>query len=367
MQAIVIAPRLEALRQRLAKEGFDAMLVVNEANVSYLSGFTNRESYLFLSGIKAGAANVFITDSRYAEQAKDECPAYEVLLYRDPSPPLPRRLQELCAAYGVGRLAFEAAHIGYAQHKEISAALTEVELVPAENFIEDLRIVKDASEIACLRKACAGTDKVFADIRAIIRPGLTEKELEWALLQSVHEQGCEPSFPFIVVSGVRGSLPHGIASDKELAAGEFVTMDFGCMYRGYHADMTRTVFIGQPTAEQRRLYNIVLQANQLAAQAIRPGVTAQAVDAVARAYITEQGYGENFGHGLGHGVGLDIHERPFMSRISKDSLEKGALVTIEPGIYLPGQCGIRIEDTVLVTDTGTENLFRSPKELIHSN
>jgi len=131
--------------------------------------------------------------------------------------------------------------------------------------------------------------------------------------------------------------------------------------------MTRTVFIGQPTAEQRRLYNIVLQANQLAAQAIRPGVTAQAVDAVARAYITEQGYGENFGHGLGHGVGLDIHERPFMSRISKDSLEKGALVTIEPGIYLPGQCGIRIEDTVLVTDTGTENLFRSPKELIHSN
>ncbi|MDR2712154.1 MAG: Xaa-Pro peptidase family protein [Clostridiales bacterium] len=364
MQPIIIEPRIKALRQRLRQGDFDAMLVVNEANVSYMSGFTNHDSFLFISGDNCGAANIFITDSRYIEQAEVECPDYSVMLYRNPNPTLAERMRELCAAYGVKRLAFERAHISYNLHEEISTALKETEFLPGENLIEDLRYLKDAAETERLRLACACTDKVFADICTFIKPGLTERDLEWALLQSVHKHGCEPSFPFIVVSGARGSLPHGKADNKELAAGEFVTMDFGCMYKGYHADMTRTVFIGQPTNEQRRLYDIVLSANLRAEEALRAGVMAQAVDAIARDHIGQEGYGENFGHGLGHGVGLDIHERPFMSRISEDRMEKGCVITVEPGIYLPGKCGIRIEDTVLVREDGCENLFSSAKELL---
>ena len=364
MEPVSITTRLKALRQGLAKKNFDALLVVNESNVSYMSGYTNRESFLFISGDKCGSANIFITDFRYTEQAEAECPDYNIILYRNPNPTLPERLTELCAAYGVKRLAFERAHIGFGLYDDIHAAIKETEFLPSENLIEDLRYVKDAAETERLRRACTCTDKVFADVCGCIKPGLSEKDVEWALLQSVHEHGCEPSFPFIVVSGSRGSLPHGVAGDKKLAAGEFVTMDFGCMYRGYHADMTRTVFIGEPTSEQRRLYDIVLAANKVGEETVRDGAPADKVDAAVREYIAGQGYGENFGHGLGHGVGLDIHERPFMSRISKDTLKKGCLITVEPGIYLPGQCGIRIEDTVLVKEDGCENLFSSPKELL---
>jgi len=359
-----IEPRLKGLRQAMAQENFDAMLVVNEANVTYMSGYTNHDSFLFISSDSCGAANIFITDFRYIEQAQAECPDFTSILYRNPDPSLPERLKELCAKYGVKRLAFERAYLNFGQYDDIRAALTEVEFSPSENLIENLRYVKDAAEEQRVRQACACTDRVFADICVFIKPGFTEKDVEWALLQSVHEQGCEPSFSFIVVSGARGSLPHGMAGEKKLAAGEFVTMDFGCMYQGYHADMTRTVFIGQPTAEQRRLYGMVLTANLRAEEAIRAGISAQAVDAVARDYLTQQGYGEKFGHGLGHGLGLDIHERPFMNRVSPDTLQKGCLITVEPGIYLPGDCGIRIEDTVLVKEDGCENLFSSPKELL---
>ncbi|MCL1974581.1 MAG: Xaa-Pro peptidase family protein [Firmicutes bacterium] len=364
MEPIIIGPRLKALRKALEQKNFDALLVVNESNVSYMSGYTNRDSFLFISNESCGAANIFITDFRYIEQAETECPDYSIMLYRNPDPTLPERLIELCAAYGVKSLAFESEHIGYARHKEIAAALTKTEFLPSENLIENLRYVKDAAETARLSKACSCTDQVFTDICKIIKPGLTELEVEWALLQSVHEHGCQPSFPFIVVSGIRGSLPHGIAGDKKLQTGEFITMDFGCMYEGYHADMTRTVFIGEPTTKQRCLYDIVLKANELAEEKIQAGATAQSIDALARGYITQQGYGKNFGHGLGHGVGLDIHERPFMSNISKDTLSQGCLITVEPGIYLPGDCGIRIEDTVLVMETGCKNLFNSPKELV---
>jgi len=364
MQPIIIAPRLKALRKSLAQGNFDAILVVNESNVTYLSGYTNHESFLFISGDACGGANTFITDFRYAEQAKAECPDYTVMLYRNQDPTLPKRLEELCAKYEVKRLAFERAHIGYARYEDIRAALKGVEFLPCENLTEDLRYVKDAAETERLRRACACTDKVFADICAYIRPGLTEKDIEWALLESVHKQACEPSFPFIVLSGARGSLPHGIASDKKLAAGEFLTMDFGCMYQGYHADMTRTVFIGQPTAKQRRLYDMVLKANKLAEEVLHAGVLARAVDAAARGYFSDEGYSKEFGHGLGHGVGLDIHEQPFMNSVSNATLPKGCLVTVEPGVYLPGNCGIRIEDTVLTLEDGCENLFSAPKELI---
>ena len=364
MQPTIIESRLTGLRQALMRDNFDAMLVLNEANVTYMSGYTNHDAFLFISGAYCGAANTFITDFRYTEQAAAECPEYTVMLYRDPHPTLPQRLAELCADYGVKRLAFEGAYISFERYSQMCAALSQVEFLPSENLIENLRYFKDAPETERLRTACSGTDKVFADICAYIKPGLTEKDVEWALLQSIHAHGFEPSFSFIVVSGARGSLPHGIAGEKKLESGEFLTMDFGCMYQGYHADMTRTVFIGQPNAAQRRLYDTVFSANKLAKKTARAGLKAQELDAAVRDFITAEGYGENFGHGLGHGVGLDIHERPFLSRISPDTLEKGCIITLEPGIYLPGKCGIRIEDTVYVNEDGCENLFSAPQELI---
>jgi len=364
MQPIIITPRLKDLKQALAQDSFGAIFVVNESNVTYMSGYTNHDSFLFITSDTYGAAQIFITDFRYREQAEAECPDYQIMLCRNAHPALPARIVELCGQFGVKRLAFERAHIGFGQYDDIRAALEGVEFVPTENLIENLRYVKDTLEIERLRRACSCTDKVFADICGFIKPGINEQEVEWALLQSMHEQGCQPAFPAIVVSGVRGSLPHGVAGDKKLAAGEFLTMDFGCMYKGYRTDMTRTVFIGQPTAKQRRLYDIVLTANLKAEQAIRAGASAQALDALARDYIAKQGYGEYFGHGLGHGVGLDIHERPFMNRISQDTLEQGCVITVEPGIYLPGECGIRVEDTVLVHEDGCEPLFSASKELI---
>lgn len=364
MQPITIAPRLAALRQRLAKENLDALLVVRESNVTYLSGYTNHEAFLFISGENHGAANIFITDFRYTEQAEEECPDYEIVLYKNSEPVFSRRVAELCEKYGVKRLGFEQPHISYHMHESVKADIGGVEFLPTTDLIEDQRKIKDAAEVERLKIACAGTDKVFADICKFIRPGLTEREVEWELLSSIHRHGFDQSFTCIVVSGARGSLPHGLASDKKLLEGEFITMDFGCMYLGYHADITRTVFLGRPEPEQRRFYEIVLAANLRAEAAVRGGVAGAAVDAAARDYITEAGYGKYFGHGLGHGVGLDIHERPFMNRVCAENLENNCFITVEPGIYLPAQAGVRIEDTVLVTENGCEVLFNSPKELI---
>lgn len=360
-----IQSRLVNFRDALSQNSFDAFFIADTSNVTYLSGYTNHESFLFITGNANGSANVFITDFRYAEQARAECPDYEIILHRNGKPSLEDNLARLCEQYGVRRMAFESLHTSYSRYQSMTSILkNEIELVPAEKIAETLRSVKDETEQACLRMACAATDKVFAEVCRFIRPGVTEKDVEWKLLRGIRDQGCEPGAPCIVVSGERGSLPHGVPSDKRLRSGEFVTMDFGCMYRGYRADMTRTVFIGRPDMKQKAVYDIVLQANLLAESIIKNGAGAKAVDSAARDYIAEMGYGEYFGHGLGHGVGLDIHEHPFMNPMSDETLRTGCFITVEPGIYLPNWGGVRIEDTVMVTEQGCEVLFQSPKEQI---
>lgn len=357
----MIKGRISQLLKRLAELDIDAIFITNQANVRYMSSFSGDESYLLLSP----GQQILITDSRYSEQAEQECPDYQIVLHRGKAAPLPQVVAGLCQTNDIKRLAFEQEYLSYALFDQLTQALADnTGLIPASGLIEQLRYIKSADETEALRRACAKTDLAFQQICGKIKPGISEKELAAELLYIIGKLGCESSFPIIIASGVNGSLPHAIPSDKLLAENEFITMDFGCMYDGYHADMTRTVMLGKPDSKQRDIYNIVLTAKQKAEELIRHGAACKSVDAAARDYIASFGYKENFAHGLGHGVGLDIHEAPSLNASSEQFLQKGNFVTVEPGIYLPGWGGVRIEDTVLVEEDGYENMFTSPLDLL---
>lgn len=353
--------KLKIFKEKLAAAGLDAMYVTNGSNVRYLSGYMGADAVLFISQKN----NYLITDHRFTEQAERECADFMVIPHLLPSPTVPQLTERFCAEEGVHKLAFERDDLLCGDYESLRAALPEsVEMVPCSGIIEDIRYVKSADEIEMLRKACAATDRVFAGICKFLRPGLTEKEVERELLYAIMGEGCDSSFPVIIASGDNGSLPHAIPSDKKLVKGEFVTMDFGCMYKGYHADMTRTVYLGKPDLKAQEIYAMVLEAKNRAQALVKSGVPCKDVDAASRDYFKEKGYGDNFKHGLGHGVGLDIHEAPRLNTTSSQILKSGCLVTIEPGLYFPGWGGIRIEDTVLVTDDGFEDMFTSTCDLV---
>ena len=353
--------RVKRLCALLEEKGLDAVFITNESNVRYMSGYTNHEAFLFIA---ANGDCRLITDFRYDEQARAECPDFQVLSFVKGKSGIYQLLAQSCAENGVKTLGFEAAAITHAGYLLLKETVPGVETVDCGPLVESLRYVKDHREEALIRYACAATDRVFTKLCEYIRPGITEKQLEWQLLTFVNEEGCDSSFQPIVVAGERGSLPHGMAGERQLKNGEFITMDFGCMYQGYHADMTRTVFLGRPDPKQKEIYNIVLEAHLLGMAAFKAGVPGCVPDAAARDFITAKGYGENFGHGVGHGLGLDIHEEPFMGRPCQRVLEEGCFVTMEPGIYLPGWGGVRIEDTVKITRQGGESLFTSEKGLV---
>ena len=365
METKYIQNRLSLLRTAMQEIDIDALFCTDTTNVTYLSAFTGEESYLLLTGKNCGSKNLFITDSRYLDQAALECPEFEIVQYGNPLLSLPETLSMLCRSYGIKILGFEKMHIPYHLYESITTVCHgNPAFLPTEQMVERLRIIKDEAEISLLRHACACTDMVFAALCDYIRPGLTEKDIEWRMYTLFHELDCDSSFQPIIASGIRGALPHGAASEKKLSKGEFLTLDFGCQYKGYHADMTRTVHIGPANPEAQKIYQIVLEANQKAEAALCAGICGKLPDDIARSFIAEQGYGANFGHSLGHGVGLDIHERPTLSPRSKDILQPDTFVTVEPGIYLSKWGGIRIEDTVRVTAQGIENMFTSTKELI---
>lgn len=354
--------RIEKCQEAMSAQGLDAVFINSLANVRYLSGFTGSESYVLLTC----EASYFITDSRFIEQAGKQCAGYKCLLHKHANPPLEQVVLNTCRATGVRRLGFESDYLTFSACRRLADVLaSEVELVPSSGIVERLRYVKDNQEISCLREACAATDRVFANICDYIRPGVTEKDVQREIIYMMQKEGCENGFEMIVAAGINGSLPHTTPSPvKQIETGEMVTLDFGCMLNGYHADITRTVMVGQPAAWQEELYAIVLEANCRGEAAVRPGVLGKEVDAAARGYIAEKGYGGCFGHNVGHGVGLEIHEDPPIGINGGIPLEKGCVITVEPGIYLPGQGGLRIEDTVLVTENGGESLFRSPKEMM---
>ena len=349
--------RIEKLRSSMAEKNLDGVLLIGDSNRNYLSGFTGDESFSIITKDKA----VFITDSRYTEQAKIQVKDYLVVEYKTN---IVDFLANLVKEFGIKKLGFEEDVVTYSRYISFKEKFS-CEVIPLNGIVEAIRIVKDETEISSIRKAAEIADMAFEHMRKFIKAGMTEIEVALELEFFMKKLGAKAlSFPSIVASGVRSSLPHGEPTNKIIKNGEFLTLDYGCVFEEYCSDMTRTLVVGQPDEKMTCIYNTVLEAQRLALKAIRPGVNASDVDKVARDYITDKGYGEYFGHGLGHGVGRQIHEAPGVNKRSEVVLSVGMVITDEPGIYLPNFGGVRIEDLVVVTEDGCEILSKSTKELI---
>jgi Xaa-Pro aminopeptidase len=352
--------RLARLRQRMATEGVGAALIWNPVNVGYVSGFTGSTAALLVTAERA----VFITDSRYAVQAGQECEGFE-LQVTPSSGTYAEKIAEQIKELGVPQVAFEAEWVTVGALEGLAKKLEGVELKPVSELAAALRRVKDAEEIRRIRAACELADRAFDHILTFLRPGISERDVAIELEYWMKKQGAEKeAFDTIVASGHRSAMPHGRASEKRLETGDFITMDFGARLESYNSDLTRTVVLGHANDKQREVYSVVLDANRSAIAAIRPGLEGKAVDEVARQLITQRGYGQNFGHGLGHGLGLLVHDHLAYSTTSTVKLEAGMVTTIEPGVYIDGWGGVRVEDDVLITEVGCEVLTRAPKELI---
>jgi Xaa-Pro aminopeptidase len=357
---------MELRRSRVLKgmeeQGLDGLFLMGEANIRYVSGFTGGDSYVLFTTKK----RFFITDSRYTEQAEQECFGFEIVEHRGNSPGLEETVARLCSEYHIKKIGFEQNFVTYEIYEKLSRALKEkTDLVPTSGMVEEARLVKDEGEIALIRKAAEIADETFTYVLGLIKPGIKEKDIEIELEYQMKKNGASgTAFPTIVASGPRGSLPHALPSQRIIKQGDFITLDFGAVYQGYCSDITRTVCVGEPNQKQKEIYHIVKKAQEKGLQSLRAGIMGKDADKLVRNVIEKAGYGSYFGHGLGHGVGLEIHEEPFLNKRSEKVLTSGAVVTVEPGIYLPNWGGLRIEDTVLVTQKGCETLTHSPKELI---
>ena len=351
--------RLSRLRAFLREKNADAVVVNKEANLRYFSGFRGDDTLLLVSQADA----FLVTDSRYTEQAAQEAPLFEVVEQKEG---LLAKAAECVKARGWKKLAFEGNAMLYDSFAKLGELLGAAAVCDVPVHLDELRTVKDAEEIARMKKAAEIGDAAFLDILDFIRPGVTEREVAARIETTMRELGSErPALTTIVASGTRGSLPHGVATEKLIVSGEFVTMDYGAVYEGYHSDMTRTVCVGRASDAQRKLYGNVLDAQEFGVSLVKPGASGKAIDGAVRQRLTDAGYGAYFGHGLGHSLGLEIHEEPRLSPKSAcESLLSGMIVTVEPGVYLPGKGGLRIEDSVLVTETGGMPLTARRKKLI---
>src|SRR5580658_7300383 len=352
------AARRERARQQVAEAGADAALITAAPNVRYLSGLASSNAALLL--LASGPA-VLATDSRYALAAQRDCPDLELVVERFIEP----RLAAEMTRRALRTVAFEAHEMSVERHAELAAKAEGVTTVPFGRRIEELRTAKDPSELELLATACRISGQAIADVFALIRPGLTERQLAAALDRRMVDLGAErPAFDTIVASGPNGAIPHHAPTDRPLRRGDLITMDFGALYGGYHADMTRTVVLGEPAGWQREIYDLVAAAQRSGIEAARPGADVADVDAAARDMIRDAGHGEHFGHGLGHGVGLEIHEAPMIGYSRTGKLGDRVPITVEPGVYLPGRGGVRIEDVVIVGADGTGLLTTTTRELL---
>jgi len=349
--------RVEQLRHVLRREEVEALLVTDAANVTYLSGFRGADSHLVV-----GHDHLWlITDSRYTEQAAAEAPQCEIVR-REES--LIKTSAETFAASEARNLAFESASLSVAAHAELTEALDGAEPIPKKNLVEKLREVKDEDEIERIRKAVEAAEAAFEAVRSQLAPGQTERDVADALEYEMRKRGARKgAFDAIVAARERSSLPHAHATDAVIAPGDPVLIDWGAQRDLYCSDCTRLLFLRAPDTRWREIYGIVREAQELALASIHAGAAMRDVDAAARQRIDQAGYGEQFGHGLGHGVGLRVHEGPALSTRAEGALAEGMVVTVEPGIYLPGWGGVRIEDLVLVQKDGAQVLTSLPKVL----
>ncbi len=348
--------RLTKLRTELNNSGLDGILILSPNNRRYISGFTGTSAALLVTQTQA----LLFTDFRYVQQATAQAPHFEIIKH---GPVMWDSVKQHIPASS--KLGFEQDFVTYEQFQIFADKFTGNELVPVAGMLESLRYIKEEKELEEMQRAADLADLAFRHILDFIEPGVTEQQVALELEFSMRKHGASgASFDFIVASGSRSSLPHGVASERVINKGELVTMDFGAVVNGYCSDMTRTVMVGEPTDKQREIYQLVLEAQIAGVNAIKPGLTGKQVDAVARDIISARGYGDNFGHGLGHAVGLAIHEEPRLSPTGEKILQAGMVVTIEPGIYLPDWGGVRIEDMAVVTSNGCRVMSKSPKELI---
>ena len=349
--------KLEKLRQLFQQHEIDGILITSTYNRRYVTNFTGTAGVALITADKA----LFITDFRYTEQAEKQAQGFEIVQHTGP---IIQEVADQAKQLGIKKLGFEQDHMAYSTWKQHEDAI-ESELIPVSDLVEGMRLIKSEDEINIIKVAADIADAAFKHIIDYIKPGMAELEVANELEFFMRKSGAaSSSFDIIVASGWRSALPHGVASDKIIETGDFVTMDYGALYNGYISDITRTVAVGEPSEKLREIYDVVLEAQLRAMNGIKPGMTGVEADALARDYITEKGYGEYFGHSLGHGIGLEVHEGPGLSSRSKAELKPGMVVTVEPGIYLPGVGGVRIEDDILITESGNETLMHSTKDLI---
>ena len=380
----IFATRRAQLIKELMQEPIDAVLINNPSNLYYYTGFTGGEA-MFLMPVNGDIMSTYaielcgisndshaitndwpdgyvITDSRYYEQVEKECEGLQLVKWE--SKGMAATIQELLVEDKKIQIVLED-DMNLAQYMKLTEVCKNCAFALGSKWIQKPRMVKDAEELAKLEQAEHIGDAAFTHILDVLKPGVSEREIALELEFFMKKQGASKlSFDTIVASGANGSMPHAQVTDRVLQSGDFVTMDFGCVYQGYCSDMTRTVAIGTPTDEMKKVYQIVLDANLRAMEQITAGKRCNEIDAVARDYIREQGYGDYFGHGLGHGVGLDIHEEPRFSPKCDVITQENMVITDEPGIYLPGQFGVRIEDLVVVKENGYQKLSQSEKKLI---
>ena len=350
---------LDRLRIAMAEAGIPALIVSDLGSVNWLTGFTGT----FGIAVVSGDAAQFITDSRYAIQAGEQVKDMPHSWFQSPvngDEYLAQKIKEM----GIQRIGFEGASVTYANFERWRDKLAGIELYGAPDLVSDLRMVKNESEIDRVRAACGIADACFEHVQRLIQPGVTEYDINLDIEFFIRRQGAEIAFPPIVVSGERSARPHGKASEKKLEVGDFLTMDFGAKVEGYCSDITRTVVVGEATDRHREIYNQVLKAEVECINAIKPGVRAADVDTLARTILDEKGLAQYFGHGLAHGLGALVHDAGRMNKTSQNVFEPGQIWTVEPGVYIPGFGGVRIEDDVLVTENGVEILTKSPKDLL---
>lgn len=348
--------KLQKIRTEMEKQQLEALLITSHYNLRYATNFTGSAGLALITQDKSW----FITDFRYTEQAAAQATGFEVVQAKTN---LLAEVAELVDLQGIKTVSFEQDYVTYATFVQYQEKL-QAELKPVSGIIEKIRMIKSPEEISILKQAAEIADAAYEHICGFIKAGRTELEVSNELEFFMRKQGAtSSSFDIIVASGLRSAMPHGVATDKVIEQGDMVTLDFGALYNGYISDITRTVAVGEPSEKLKEIYQVVLDSQVLGVEKIGPGMTGIEADAIARDYIKSKGYGEAFGHSTGHGIGLEVHEGPGLSSKSEIILEPGMAVTVEPGIYLPGVGGVRIEDDILITESGNERLTNSTKEL----
>ncbi len=357
----IFKQRIAGLRKKMAEKNMDTIIILSDENRMYLSGYTGVDgSYNETAGMLIITKNdlILACDPRYDTQAEKEAPLYSIICYEKN---FAEKLPEILKSVNASKIGFESERLTLnnynAINKELKNAQVNIEIIPDNDMLKNLRIIKDEYEIATIKKALKIAEESFLQLKKLIKPGMTEKQVAWTFEKIMRENGADAlSFDVIMAGGKNSALPHAIPSNRKINNNEPLIIDFGVRLDGYCSDTTRTLIMGKPTDEFEKIYNIVFQAQKMAIEKIKPGVKASSIDKIARDYIDNTEYKGRFGHGLGHGVGIVIHEAPRLSRLDDSILEPGMIVTVEPGIYVPGWGGIRLENMIQVTNTGANVL-----------